>query len=805
MIMRLSVSVSSKLLCLILTLLLFISAGYSWYSLNRLSGEFTQHQEKSLYQEKQQFSLHVGQLKSQLMAWFESFSDINQMQNKGDFEQFSASLAKQVNGLQMHFNINDVWFINDQDVLFKTSEVNSLVKENTAQVLLSQKPMEQIYCEQVCLQLISIPLLNYKGEVGVITVTASLLDILYSLKNVLKRDVAILKIAKNNSGNEIKVLSTSDTSLTEHLLALSKEKDSFISLAKEGQLLELKSNSFLLNFLTLSESDDNLFVLALIENVTELKQKNSRYRDQFLLSIFVVFISVAILIYFIITPFTSRLLMLSQALPKLAKKEFIEFRSLKLSRNSVFKDEFDTLAEATDTLSLELEKLNLDVEQKTKELENIAMYDLLTGLPNRNMLNFELKKQLSKLTYGEDRVALLFLDLDDFKKVNDSHGHNEGDRLLIEAASRILASVRNVDLVCRFGGDEFVVILNRVITSYEVKQIADKILEQFREPIKIDSSIFYVSTSIGIVITDDVEIKADTLISYADIAMYEAKNAGGGQYHVYHKDMYQRVAHRVYMENEVRQALLKGQFSLSLQPQIMAKSKKLYGFEALLRWQHPERGMISPDDFIPILENSEHMIDLGYWVIRRCFEIMRTFVASGLNDTRIAINLSAAQFADPALKGYLQSLLSEFNLSPKYFELELTEQTLVKDINLTIDVMNELKALGFSFAIDDFGTGYSSLSYLKRMPVDVIKIDKSFVFGMLENKADNQIIMSTIAMVQNLELIVVAEGVESRAQLRALTEQGCDIIQGYFFSKPIPERDLFSFVDKHIENGYWKG
>ena len=258
------------------------------------------------------------------------------------------------------------------------------------------------------------------------------------------------------------------------------------------------------------------------------------------------------------------------------------------------------------------------------------------------------------------------------------------------------------------------------------------------------------------------------------------------------------------LETEVRQALAKNQFSLSLQPQLYAKDKKVYGFEALLRWKHPERGMISPEDFIPILENSQYMIELGYWIINRCFELAVGINKAGLTAARISINLSAGQFVDVNLPKYLHSLLIEYSLSANMFELELTEQTLVKDIDHTITIMDELKSMGFSFAIDDFGTGYSSLAYLKKMPIDVIKIDQSFVFGMLENHSDYQIIMSTIAMVKNLELTVIAEGVETAAQLRSLSENNCDIIQGYYFSKPIPEADLFNFIGTHVQGGYWK-
>jgi EAL domain-containing protein (putative c-di-GMP-specific phosphodiesterase class I) len=334
--------------------------------------------------------------------------------------------------------------------------------------------------------------------------------------------------------------------------------------------------------------------------------------------------------------------------------------------------------------------------------------------------------------------------------------------------------------------------------------VAEKVLLQFKESIKLGSNIFYVSTSIGIAYTESATEKADDLISHADIAMYEAKDNGGGQYHIYQQAMFHRVAKRVMLESEVRQALAKQEFSLSLQPQICAKTKKLYGFEALIRWQHPERGMIPPEEFIPILESSQHMIELGYWIIRRCFELALAIRDYGIIEPPIAINLSAGQFMDANLPKFLRELLAEFSFSADYFEFELTEQTLVKDMDHTIAMMEALKNIGFSFAIDDFGTGYSSLAYLKKMPVDVIKIDKSFIFGMLENHSDFQIITSTITMVKGLGLKVVAEGVETQAQLRSLSENDCDVIQGYYYSKPIPEKDLFTHLDQQVSNGYWK-
>jgi diguanylate cyclase (GGDEF)-like protein len=804
------VGVPTKLLILIVSTLLFLAVGFSSLSYWRLQQDYREFQQNNTIQGQVQVNLHNDILRNKLTVWLESFTDLIQLSEEDDFSHLTMQLEKQFDALQLHLNVEDIWLVDDkQNILLATNDFPKVVEDNIAQVFRFQEPEHRIYCPQSCQLLLSLPLLNKKGDMVVVTMSTSLIDMLFALKTTLNRDVAVIRIAKqaekeNNPTARAKVISASNMVLTESLLTLDKSDSKLNTLLEQGLQLDLDSSRYLLNLLPLSKQESQNFYLVLIDDVTVFKNKNDTYQKRFILSLSLIFILLAAFVYFISSPFTKRLLLLSNALPLLAQKKFDEFRQVDLKRPRMFADELDVLTHSSQELSFELEQLNLVVEQKTKELENIAMYDLLTGLPNRNMLNYQLRKSLANITRHESGVAVLFLDLDDFKKVNDSNGHNIGDKLLIQAADRVRISVGEVDLASRFGGDEFVIVLSHLNNVDEAIEVAEKVLFQFKESIKLGSNIFYVSTSIGIAYTESATEKSDDLISHADIAMYEAKDNGGGQYHVYHPEMFQRVAHRVMLEGEVRQALAKQQFSLSLQPQICAKTKKVYGFEALLRWQHPERGMISPEDFIPILENSQHMIELGYWIIRRCFELAIDIKQYGLEDARIAINLSAGQFVDPNLPNFLKGLLEEFSLTAQNFELELTEQTLVKDMDHTIAMMESLKVIGFSFAIDDFGTGYSSLAYLKKMPVDVIKIDKSFIFGMLENHSDFQIITSTIAMVKNLGLMVVAEGVETQAQLRSLTENDCDIIQGYYYSKPIPEKGLFVALDKQTTGGYWK-
>ena len=811
------ISVPVKLLVLVVGALLLLSAIFSYLSLSRLNQEFTQYQSDTLRKGNAQFTVQNNVLRKPLRVWLESFADIVRLKEQQNFDVLAQEFSAQFDTLQMNQNVENVWLVSgDNEKLYLSNPIPEFVQASIESVLQHQQPEHSLYCQAQCVQLITVPVLNGKGDMAVVAMTVSLVDMIFSINQALENELAMVSFShvagalstEKNKGavklSDAKFISSSNTQLVSELFLSSQEIVSSETIKTQGVKVSVNDNSYLINLIPIANNNGRFYYLALIDDVTAFTHNYEHNRLQFLIFTLVILIALAIVVHFVASPFTRRLLVLSDVLPLLAKKQFDQFRQTKIQRKGTYIDELDILANAATELSFELEQLNIEVEQKTKELENIAMYDLLTGLPNRNMLNYQLRKAFMNVLRSEGQIAVLFLDLDDFKKVNDSHGHTDGDKLLIQAANRLRSSIRQVDMACRFGGDEFVVVLGHLDNENEAVLVAEEILEAFKEPIKIQNSLFYVSTSIGIAFAHEGMTKSEDLISYADIAMYEAKDNGGAKYHIYHEEMYKKVALRVMMESEVRQALAKNQFSLSLQPQLDAKTKKLFGFEALLRWQHPERGMVSPEDFIPILENSEHMIELGYWVIRRCFELCQTFIDKGLIDVRIAINLSAGQFADTKLTSYLVDLLDEFSLEAGHFELELTEQTLVKNIDSAIEMMNELRDVGFSFAIDDFGTGYSSLAYLKKMPVDVIKIDKSFVFGMLDNRADYQIIMSTIAMVKNLGLMVVAEGVETSAQLRSLTENDCDVIQGYYFSKPIPEIEILDFIDTKIVDGYWK-
>lgn len=799
------VSVSIKFFIFVVSALILLSLAISILSISRLNQELIAFQENKLRQGQAQFEMQSRIAREQIGIWLESFTDLVYLKEHTNFHQVQSALIEQFDALQINHNIENLWLTSSTlKPMFQSAPLSEKVKESVKRVINTNAPDYQLICEQECLQLMSMPILNANGEMAIVSMGVSFVDVIFSIHQALENQVAIVAFDNLNNSNlsQAQLITSSSPVL---ISSLFNESNSLLSkVKKEGLQIEYDNISYLINLLPLASSDNQDFYIAQVNDVSSFTKKYQEYLLQFVLSAITVLILLAFLVYFVAGPFTKRLLTLSDILPLLARKEFEKFRQVKISHSKVFPDEVDVLINATTELSYELEHLNIEITQKTKELENIAMHDSLTGLANRNMLSLQLRNMLKNADVQGRNVGILFLDLDDFKKVNDAHGHGEGDKLLIEAARRINLKVATEDIVCRFGGDEFAIVLHENATEKYAQELATSILKCFHKPIKISSSLFYVTCSIGIAMTNGNYTKASELVSHADIAMYEAKDNGGDQYFVYQGGMFQRIAQRVMMESEVKQALAKGQFSLSLQPQIVAKNNKVHGFEALLRWEHPERGMVSPEDFIPILENSEHMIELGYWVIRRSFELYKEMRATGLSDVVIAINLSAGQFVDMNLMGFLKDLLDEFKLSAQNFELELTEQTLVKNIDKAIETMNAMRALGFSFAIDDFGTGYSSLAYLKRMPVDVIKIDKSFVFGMHDNNADFQIIMSTIAMVKNLGLTVIAEGVETKTHLDSLKENDCDLIQGYYFSRPIPEATLFEDISKNIINGYWQ-
>jgi diguanylate cyclase (GGDEF)-like protein/PAS domain S-box-containing protein len=424
------------------------------------------------------------------------------------------------------------------------------------------------------------------------------------------------------------------------------------------------------------------------------------------------------------------------------------------------------------------------------ELEFQTNRDALTGLANRNLLRDRLSQAISYAYRYSHPIWLLFIDLDRFKFINDTLGHRAGDMLLKAVATRLQATVRETDTIARLGSDEFVLILPERTDAGLSTGIVQRIMDAIAQPLLIEGHEFFITSSIGVAVYPADGESPEELLKHADIAMYRAKETGRSNFQFYTSTMNERALERLRIESDLRNALERDEFVLYYQPQIDLRSNQIVGVEALIRWQHPEWGIVPPARFITLAEETGMIVPIGAWVIRTACMQAKAWQQRGLGNLRISVNLSARQFAQQDLVESVAQALSESGLDPTCLEIELTESLVMADVDHAIRILRELKALGVTLSIDDFGTGYSSLSYLKRFPIDVLKIDRSFVNDISVDTDNAAIVSSIISLAHSLRLLVIAEGVETQSQLNYLRENGCDQMQGYFFSRPVPAADL---------------
>jgi len=420
------------------------------------------------------------------------------------------------------------------------------------------------------------------------------------------------------------------------------------------------------------------------------------------------------------------------------------------------------------------------------EMSHLAQHDTLTKLPNRTLLQDRLSQAITTAGRNGTRIAVLFVDLDGFKHINDSLGHAIGDRLLQSVAKRLLASVRTSDTVSRIGGDEFVVLLSEVAHAGDAGVKAGKVLAALNAPLEIDQHNLRVTASIGVTTYPEDGQETAMLIKNADLAMYQAKENGRNNYQFFEKDMNVRALERQSVEENLCFALDRDELVMHYQPKIDLKTGEITGVEALIRWQHPERGLIGPLQFISVAEDCGLMLPIGNWVLRESCRQAKAWQDAGLRPIEMAVNVSSVEFRNEDFLEGVRAILEETGLNPHYLGLELTESVLMQHAEFTVPVLKKLKAMGVRLAIDDFGTGYSSLSYLRQFPIDTLKVDQSFVQGINADTDDGTIINAVINMGGNLKHRVIAEGVETVEQVAFLQAHGCDEGQGYYFSRPVP-------------------
>jgi diguanylate cyclase (GGDEF)-like protein/PAS domain S-box-containing protein len=426
-----------------------------------------------------------------------------------------------------------------------------------------------------------------------------------------------------------------------------------------------------------------------------------------------------------------------------------------------------------------------ELQEAKARAQHLADHDALTGLPNRRLLEDRLTQALALGNRNRNNTAVMFVDLDRFKTINDSLGHSVGDALLRQVAGRLVGQLREGDTICRIGGDEFVVVLPEVKRSSDVAHVAQKVIDQLSQPLEIEERELTVTCSIGIAVYPDDGRDAETLIRNADAAMYHAKELGRANYQFFTEQMNQAASRRLQLENDLRRALGKDELRVHYQPIVEAASGRVAAHEALVRWRHPERGLVRPAEFIQLAEETGIILKLGEWVLKEACR-WAIFIGAGAPDAKrqIAVNLSARQFNDPQLPRMVARVLRDSGLPPRLLELEITESTAMQQTDVTLGTLKKLKQLGVSIAIDDFGTGYSSLSYLRRFPVDKVKIDRSFVAEVPADRDQGAIVSAIVALAHALQIRVVAEGVETEAQREFLRSCGCDFVQGYLVGKP---------------------
>ena len=435
------------------------------------------------------------------------------------------------------------------------------------------------------------------------------------------------------------------------------------------------------------------------------------------------------------------------------------------------------------------EKLAHELSERhrtAKYLDKLAYYDTTTELPNRHYFHQQLDRAVKHAITTKQKMVLLFLDLDNFKIVNDTLGHTTGDLLLKQASARLSNVLRQNDYICRIGGDEFAIIIENISNIDDVSIVTEKCIQSLTNPFVFEGHKFFIGVSIGISICPDDAVTANTLLVNADMAMYEVKLRGKNNYQFFNSEMNDTHSRKFQLESDLRHAIKQDQMELYYQPQVNSQNALLTGAEALMRWNHPEKGLISPDEFIPIAEETGLILSLGEWLIKTACRHGKQLVDSGLKDITIAINISGIQIREVTFVDQISDALTRSGLDPSHLELELTESILMDDSTLVIDKVNQLKGLGVHVAIDDFGTGFSSMNYLKSFPITKLKIDKSFISGLPQSSDDMAITMAIIALAHGMNIKVVAEGVEHEDQVDFLRSHACDVLQGYYYAKPMP-------------------
>lgn len=667
----------------------------------------------------------------------------------------------------------------------------------------SGKTASTISCQKRCLHSIAIPLPNGPDQINILKLDLDFSHLTKSFLSVSQGSIGLLSKDSKLSSSSIapwaySLLHMTNTDNPKALLSQLAAQHPLQDLINRSSVLKYNDKFYNFSFLSLPlYLGNNIVVIR--EDVTNI-QSLLLQSQQLDLKQLTAYISIAGLTILLLTflPIT-RLGIQARVMAAMVRGDIdsAQRESKKRRVRHLIKDEIDLLHDSESELANQLDQMQLQLQESTDELKNLAMFDNLTGLANRYCFLKEIKLRQRRFRRSQTPFALLFLDLDNFKRINDSLGHSAGDKLLGIVSKRLISCVRTTDVVGRLGGDEFCILIDTLKNGEESKSIADHILNTLIMPIHINGTEINISASIGIVVAPQDGLLTEELLQNADLAMYQAKELGRNKYCAFNHELTLRAARQLSLENELRAALANREFVIFFQPQVDIKTSNVCGLEALIRWKHPTKGPQGPDQFIEALEETGLIVPVGEWILKECCRLAKSWMDQGIPPIKIAVNISARQFNDPNFFSMVEKTLESTQLPTKYLELEITESMVMGDMDVSFKLLNRLRDLGLTLSIDDFGTGYSSLSYLKALPVDILKVDRSFVMDIPYNNSDMEITAAIIAMAHKLKLKVVAEGIENHEQHSFLMRNNCDYGQGYLFSKPLAQDEIVELLSNH--------
>jgi len=671
-------------------------------------------------------------------------------------------------------------------------------------------PEHYIDCKKICLLNIVIPL-EFNAGAATLIISTNLLNPITQFQQLLNLKAVMLtpiniegqqagELKKSNwLDSDFKMLNGEINKYYLQLLKQVSAKASVEELFTKGVISELEEEHYFISAFSIPFNNDSRSFFVIFNDISQTLSLDKQFNQTFILfSVITIFIMFFVIVIVLWKPI-SRIKKLKEYLPTLAKSKKIPVFSSG-QHDNIFWDEIDVLEDSSNQLAERLNQLNNVVNDREEELKKIAMFDSTTGLANRDNFLATLQKKVTHLQSGGSFIAIFFIDLDRFKHINDTLGHDVGDKVLSTVAKRLQNSIRKSDLVARLGGDKFTVLLDNISNKENILKIVDLILKNFEEPANIDNKMINIQLSIGITTASNPNESITDIIKKADIAMYTANGSKTKRFSFFKAEMESVILHRFNLLNEFPEALIKKELQLHFQPFYSIKENRLFGFECLIRWQHSERGLLMPDSFLPVLKDTEYLPVLEEWILEEGIKRCQQLCELSSRPLVFAINLSADTFMSSKLIENIAGLLSTYQVNPQNIYIEIVEDTLISNIDAAIARIKELQQLGIKVSMDDFGVGYSSLNYLRRLPANNIKIDRSFVSEILHDETSQKLLASLIDLLINIGKTVTAEGIETIEQLEWLTQHGCHIGQGYYFSKPIPIDEAIKLIANSIDN-----